>query len=241
MKRTLLFALALALLAAANPAHAAAPAKKKKKAPADTEDKMEELKAASSVDKKRFEAYLKDRLSKINDHHQERMDFLAKEADTWNSFWSKVRDERKVFEIRITRQTLDLFESLASLDPKDHATTIADFEKMQGNVVKSFEMQQKLKMTEFFAAREARWKDFAAAQETERTDFLAQASADWQQSKQSLKNPNLAAEAPAAEEAKPADGDAKSASEGGDDKPKKAKPAPKAKAKPKTDAVDNWH
>jgi len=245
MNRITTLALA-ALLLASSASHAAAPGKKKKaaaKAPADSEEQIEELKSASAVDKKRFEAYLKDRLAKINDHHQARMDFLAKEAETWSSFWSKVRDERKVFEIRITRQTLDLFESLASLDPKDQPTTIADFEKMQANVVKSFEMQQKQKMAEFFAARDQRWKDFAAEQEQEREQFLAEAEADWQQSKSSLKNPAAAAATP-----DDANGDGQSDAQSADDAqapvPKSVKKPKMAQAKPKAkhvDANDNWH
>lgn len=143
----------------------------------------------AGVDKKRFETYLKERVTKISGHHKARMDFFAKEADTWNSFWTKVRDERKLFEIRTTRQTMDLFESLASLDARDHPATIADFDKLHGNVVKSFELQQKQKMTEFFAARETRWREFAADQERERVDFLAEAASDWQKSKTSLRDP----------------------------------------------------
>ena len=242
--------LALAALLFAPAAHAVAAKKAARKAaakaPADSEEQMEELKSASAVDKKRFEAYLKDRLAKINEHHQARMDFLAKEADTWNSFWSKVRDERKVFEIRITRQTLDLFESLASLDPHDQPTTIADFEKMQANVVKSFETQQKQKMAEFFAARDQRWKDFAAEQEQEREQFLAEAASDWQQSKQALRNPDAAAAMPGYKgENAPAAGD-EAASEDDQQAPvkvaKKAKPAPAPRPKPhRADPNDAWH
>lgn len=139
---------------------------------------MAELKS-SGVDKKRFESYIKRRVAKINDRHKARMDFLAKESDIWNSFWTKVRDERKLFEIRLARQLLDLFESLSSLDANDHALTMADFEKMQNNVVKSFETQQKQKLAEFFAARERRWREFVSQQERERADFLAEAPADW--------------------------------------------------------------
>lgn len=216
----------------------AAGAKKKAaaKAPADTDAQSDELKAssASGVDKKRFESYLKDRLSKINDHHKARMDFMAQENDTWNSFWSKVRDERKIFEIRITRQTLDLFESLASLDAHDQPVTIADFEKMQANVIKSFEMQQKQKMAEFFTARDARFREFAGGQEKEREEFVAEAAMDWQHSKADLKNPGGAAgdeaAAPAEEEEAP--------------KPvKKAKVASASKPKPKVKLDDGsgWH
>ena len=235
MTLTSILLLAACLLLPAG-AHATGPAKKKAKAPAaaDADAAGDELKASSGagVDKKRFESYLKDRLSKINDHHKARMDFMAQESDTWSSFWSKVRDERKIFEIRITRQTLDLFESLASLDARDQPVTIADFEKMQANVIKSFEMQQKTKMAEFFMARDQRWREFGAGQEKEREDFVAEAAMDWQHSKEGLKNPGAAAEQPA-----------EAAAEEEEEAPKKTKvaAAPKPKARPKTDANDSWH
>lgn len=202
------------LALAASDAAAAAPKKNDK-------ESAEEVKP-TGVNKQKFEAYLKDRLAKISLHHKQRMDYFAKEAETWNSFWTKVKDERRVFEIRMTRQTLDLFESLASLNKSDHPATISDFEKMQGNVVKSFEQQQKSKMAEFFSAREERWRDFAAEQERERSEFLAEATSDWQQSKTKLKNPSSAAAEEAEEEAAP-----------------KA-PRPKSASKP---APDNggWH
>lgn len=253
MNRLATLALAALLL---SPAVQAAAARKKKAARAAAPSEMDvasdnaQLKAASAVDKKRFEAYLRDRLGKIEEHHKTRMDFLAKEAETWNSFWNKIRDERKIFEVRITRQTMDLFESLASLDPRDQPQTIADFEKMQGNVIKSFEMQQKQKTDEFFAAREARWKDFAAGQEQEREQFLAEAESDWQQSKQALRNPQAAAATP---EDQDGDGEADVAQDdSGGMAPvprmrpsrKRERPAP-APARPikvrRADPNDNWH
>lgn len=171
-------------LQAADP-EAAPPRKRRGKA--KTEDAAVEGAIASSVDKKRFELYLRDRVNRIKEHHKGRMDFFAREAEAWNASWNKIRDERQLFEIRSTRQTLNLFESLASLDPRDHAATLADFERMHATVVRSFEIQQKQKMQEFFTERESRWKDFAADQEKERSDFLAEAQAGWEEHKASLR------------------------------------------------------
>lgn len=148
------------------------------------------------IDKKRFEAYLQGRVAKIKDAHKVRMEFFTKEGETWKTFWEKVRDERQVFEVRVTRQTLDLFESLASLDPKDHPTTIANFERMHSDIMRSFEAQQREKMQAFFAEREARWKEFAAEQEKERTDFMAEAQSGWQDNKDQLASAVGAGEEP---------------------------------------------
>ncbi len=183
MERTPFFAAALLLAA---PALAFAG----KKQPPQSVDApqgsalIEQLKT-STVDKKRFEAYVKRRIAKLNDAHKSRMDFMAKESDTWNSFWTKVRDERRVFEIRMSRQMLDFFDSLSSIAPGDRDAAISDFEKMQGNVLGSFESQQRQKLDEFFGARDRRWKDFVAQQEQERSQFLADAPADWQRTRQS--------------------------------------------------------
>jgi hypothetical protein len=162
---------------------AAAPKAPTKPAAPRKKRSSDEVNLGEGVDKKRFEAYLKERLQKINEHHKQRMDFFARETGTWNLFWNKVRDERRNFEIRITRQTLDLFESLASLDGRDHPMAVGDFEKMHGTLVKSFESQQRDKMTEFFYGRDARIKEFAAEQERERAEFLAEAQAGWSDNK----------------------------------------------------------
>jgi hypothetical protein len=178
MTKAAFFVLAAALMAPA----AAFAAKSKPPQSIDGTTLLSELKS-SGVDKKRFEAYVKRRVSKIMDHHKARMDFLAKESDIWTSFWTKVRDERKLFEIRIARQMLDVFESVSQLDVNDQAASLSDFERLQSNVIKSFETQQRQKLTEFFGARDQRWKEFVGQQERERSDFLAESPTDWQATK----------------------------------------------------------
>lgn len=182
----------LILLAAAVAAQP--PAKKKGKADADAETPAAEApaetaKAAPADDgKKRVEGYLASRTKKLQDAHALRLEFASHENFMWEDFWGKVRDARKTFELRMARQTLDLFSALETLDPKDHDATLADFEKMRGNMVKAFESQQKQKMAEFFAQREARWKQFADIQERDRTGFAAEADAAWQDNKSFLKS-----------------------------------------------------
>jgi len=171
------FPILLAALAVAAPAMAFG-GRKSSDAPMDGSALIEEMKQGS-VDKKRVETFVKRRLAKINDHHKARMDFMAKEADTWAAFWGKVRDERRLFEIRLSRQMLDFFESMSSISGSDRDAAIADFEKMQGNVISAFETQQRQKLEDFFAARDRRWKEFVQKQEDERTQFMAEAPSDW--------------------------------------------------------------
>lgn len=166
--------------------NAAAPAAKQGKKPKAAAKASPEDAQGLAVDKARFEAYLKERLAKIDEHQRMRTNFFAREKKDWEEFWAKIRKERRDFEFRITRQTLDLFDSLASLDAKDHPTTITNFEKLQTDFIRSFESTQKSKMSEFFGEREARWKEFASEQERERVAFTTDAETGWEAQKASI-------------------------------------------------------
>jgi hypothetical protein len=203
----------------------AAPAPKKKgKTKAAAKASSSDDSETPGVDKARFEAYLKERLTKIDEAQKIRMDFFDQERQGWEDFWSKIRKDRRNFEYRTTRQTLDLFDSLASLDAKDHPATVSNFERLQSEFIKSFEAQQKQKIADFFAERELRWKQFYAEQEKERADFMADAESGWQQNKAAIKDGSALG---AAEDA-PA--------------PKKKKPAKKASSTTSaSDKDDVWH
>jgi hypothetical protein len=169
------------------------PAAKSRKAKnpdaAPASDASAETEKAPPLDgKKRIETTLAQRTKQLQDSHAKRLEFSAHEALLWEEFWDKERDARKNFELRTARQIVDLFSTLETLDPKDHASTVADFEKLRGTMVKSFESQQKQKMQDFFAAREARSRQFAEAQEHDRAAFAADAEATWQDDKGYLKS-----------------------------------------------------
>lgn len=138
-------------------------------------------------DKGDIEKYLKHRLAAIKTAHNQRLDFVKKDTKEWESFWNKVKDDRNLFEVRIARQRLDLFESLGSLDSREHPTTISDFERLQNNQIKAFENAQRQKMQEFFSVREKRWKEYYAGQEKDRASFAAEVDASWDQLKAALK------------------------------------------------------
>lgn len=174
-----LFAAALAVLLLAPATASAAAAKKARPAPAPAASEGEVKPASMGRDKAEIEAYLKQRLADIRAGNKAQADFSAAESLVWEEFWSKVKEERELFEVRVAKQRLNVFESLDSLERSEHGKTIADFERMQSNVLKSFENAQKAKMTAFFAAAAQRTKDFAARQEKERASFAADAEAGW--------------------------------------------------------------
>lgn len=179
--------LCLAAVAAAPPSGNKKKDKKAEDAPAAEEADPGD-KATAADGKKRIENYLAERTRKLQDAHAARLEFSAHENLLWEEFWGKVRDARKTFELRTARQAVDLFSTLETLDAKDHASTVADFEKLRGTMVKSFESQQKQKMAEFFAARDARWKQFVETQERDRVAFAAEAEAAWQGDKDFLRS-----------------------------------------------------
>ena len=171
----------LLCLSAAAAAPGSAP-KQKKTAPAP-EASADPAKPNAEDCKKRIENYLAQRTKKLQDAHAARLEFASRETLLWEEFWGKDRAARKTFELRTARQALDLFSMLETLDPKDHAATIANFETLRANMVKSFEVQQRQKMQDFFVARDARSKQFADAQERDRAAFAADAEASWQSDK----------------------------------------------------------
>lgn len=138
-------------------------------------------------DKGDIEKYLKHRLAAIKTSHKQRLTFMGKDGKEWESFWNKVKDDRNLFEVRIARQRLDLFESLGSLESSEHPTTIADFERLQTNQIRAFEGTQREKMQDFFQARERRWKEYYVAQEKDRANFAAEVEDSWDQLKAALK------------------------------------------------------
>lgn len=186
-------ALGLALLLAPAAAFAAAskaaskPSKASKAPPADDAEEAPEAKPASmGKDKAGIEAYLKERLSSIRTRHKAQADFNDDEARLWQEFWNKIKEERELFEVRVAKQRLNVFESLDSLEVAEHGKTLGDFERMQSNVLKSFEAAQKAKMAAFFTAQAERTKAFAARQEKDRVSFAEDAEASWRQLKSGL-------------------------------------------------------
>lgn len=186
------FAAAAVLLSLSAAAFAAEPSAKSKKA-----DKAEAAPAAEAGEsdrssladgKKRIENFLALRSKKLQDAHSARLEFAAHETLLWEEFWGKERDVRKTFELRTARQVVDLFSTLETMDPKDHAGTITDFERLRGTMVKSFEDQQRRKMQDFFTAREARFRLFAEAQEKDRAAFASDGEAAWADDRAFLKS-----------------------------------------------------
>ena len=182
-RRLPLILLCLAAAAAAQPSAS----KSKKPAPAAVAE-PESGKPSVEDGKTRVEKYLAQRTKKLQDAHAARLAFSSRETLLWEEFWAKDQEARKTFELRTARQTVDLFSTLETLDPKDHASTINDYEKLRGTMVKAFEAQQKQKMQDFFAGREARWLQFASGQESDRAAFAADADVAWQDDKGFLRS-----------------------------------------------------
>lgn len=159
-------------------------AKKEKPAPkARKSASKDDKEAVAGTTKESIEAYLQKRLERLKGVHDNQESFGKGFGSAWKKFWSDLFEERKLFEVRMARQRLNLFESLSSLSPSYHAGTISDFERLQSNQIKSFEDAQKAKMDEYFAKQLSDIKTFAMEQESIRLEFMNSAIKSWQAQK----------------------------------------------------------
>lgn len=133
----------------------------------------------AGADKQSIEAYLKSRLDTLEEFHKDQDSFGRRMGNAWKQFWKQVYEDRKLFEVRLARQRLNLFESLASLDPAAHRQTVADFDRLQDTQFKSFEGELKARMDHYVNQLTSDLKDFAAKQEKQRAAFLAEAQDAW--------------------------------------------------------------
>jgi hypothetical protein len=129
---------------------------------------------------------MKQRLAEISKVHKNQLAFGAAEGEVWKGFWTKLRDERALFEMRLVKQREGFMESLRSLDARDHYQSLQDFEALQNNVMNSFEESQQAKIAEFIAARESKIKEFGAAQEGERARLAQESTELWDAQKAKL-------------------------------------------------------
>ncbi|MFA6092564.1 MAG: hypothetical protein WCU88_03775 [Elusimicrobiota bacterium] len=131
----------------------------------------------------RMKGYLEARLDELKRVYSEQEAFGRRNSEEWQAFWSKMNKERRLFELRMARQRLNLLESLSSLEPGAHKQTLADFERMQGNQLKSFEEAQKGAYLDFFRGTEKSVHEFGVEQERQRAAFLKEMSASWERQK----------------------------------------------------------
>jgi hypothetical protein len=137
----------------------------------------------AGADKQAIEGYLQGRLNKLQRMYGAQQAQGKRMSAAWDKYWSKLYDDRKRFEVRVARNRLDLFESLGSLNPAAHNSAIADYERLQTNLWRSFEDKQKEDMAQFFAKMLDDLKAFSSDQERARQDFMTEASDAWQAQK----------------------------------------------------------
>lgn len=126
-------------------------------------------------------------LAEIAKVHKAQIAFGNAEFEQWRNFWTKLRDERGLYEVRMSKQRQNFMESLRSLDPQDRGQSLADFETLQTNQMRAFEEKQAAKIGDFVNARVERLRSFGVAQESERAR-LSQASASaWVNQRAQLK------------------------------------------------------
>ena len=161
--------------------------RKKKRSRNDDEESSPQVTVGS--DKESIEAYLQSRLGEAKKNHKSQDKWGRGLTGAWSKFWTQMYDDRRKFEIRIARQRLNLFESLDSLDSSFHGQTISDFERLQTNIIKSFEAQQSQKMKDYFAVLLADLRSFQSEQEAGRVRLGREAAEAWRAQKAASMNP----------------------------------------------------
>lgn len=127
-----------------------------------------------------IERHLQARVKMLKRYHQEQVMHGKRAHREWVKFWDTMYADRKLFDVRIARQRLNLFESLASLDPASHKQIIVDFERLQATQVESFEANLQQRMNDYLAQRIEDLKEFTAEQERKREEFNRNFMGSWQ-------------------------------------------------------------
>lgn len=156
--------------------------KRSKKRRRKNDDKVARPRTAGR-DKESIENYLQARLKAIKKVYRAQGNFGRRMKSSWDNFWNKVYEDRKLFEVRLARQRLNLFESLASLDRSSHPAALTDFDKLQNTQTKAFENDLRKKMAQYFSQLNTDLRDYSAKQEKDRQEFVTQANQAWKAQK----------------------------------------------------------
>ncbi len=129
---------------------------------------------------------VKERLTDISKVYKDRVAFAVSEKTAWDAFWKKIRDDRGQFEVRLDKQRSGFIDSLGSVPVGDHYRTLGDFEKLQRNMMASFEADLSARIQEFMATRLANLKEFGITVESERSRLELASLEVWEERKDLL-------------------------------------------------------
>ncbi|MBI3298394.1 MAG: hypothetical protein HYZ75_09545 [Elusimicrobia bacterium] len=144
-------------------------------------------KKAKKLDAKGLvEDHLRERLSVVQRNWHDQKAFGVKMGERWEKFFAEINADRKRFEASIARQRLNLFDTMASVGPSYQAQSVADFERMQSTMLKSFEASQKEKMDEFFGRLMEDIKSYSIDQDRKRSELVAVSMDAWKEQRGAL-------------------------------------------------------
>jgi len=152
---------------------------------AESEPEPEVRKPMSS--KEEIERHLQARIKTLKEFHKGQMIFGQRMNASWVKFWDKTYADRKLFDVRMARQRLNLFESLASLDVDSHAATVADFDRLQMTQIRAFESDIQKRMSSYLTQMMADLKVFTEDQEKKREEFNRSLIESWSDQKTTRK------------------------------------------------------
>ncbi|MFH2204628.1 MAG: hypothetical protein ABIJ96_16055 [Elusimicrobiota bacterium] len=133
--------------------------------------------------KQDIEAHLQARIKTLQKFHRGQDLYGKRMSASWVKFWDKVYEDRKLFDVRMARQRLNLFESLASLDSVSHDETISDFERLQTTQIRAFELELKKQMHDYLTQMLDDLRGFTIEQEKVRDQFNRDLMESWRSQK----------------------------------------------------------
>jgi len=153
--------------------------RKVKKAKVSAEDAL-----PAGGDSKSINAYLMGRLKELQESHVEQENFGRALNKAWTDFWQQAFSDRKDFDIKMARQRLNHFQTLASVDQDYRRQATSDFEKLQAGLTKSFEASQRKKLEQFVNQLLGEMKSFGLQQDKWLLQFMAESDVAWKAQKQ---------------------------------------------------------
>ena len=141
------------------------------------EEEKPPMKAGSGQES--INSYVKARLKELQTAKNNQTSFGRRMSNGWTAFWQQAYNDRKAFDLNIARQRIDHFKTLDSIDESDHRQAMADFDRLQTNLIKSFEASHRRRIEGFFDQLARSLKDFQAEQLKWNVEFMQAGMDAW--------------------------------------------------------------
>ncbi|MFA6028512.1 MAG: hypothetical protein WC969_01530 [Elusimicrobiota bacterium] len=158
----------------------------------ETPEAARETPSLESAEGRMVKAYVENRVVELKRSAAEQDAYGRKLGDDWAAFWAKMNRERRQFELSIARQRLNLFETLATLEPSSYAQTLAKYESYQSQQIFAFDKAQKQALETFFSGMHADLRQFGSDQQKQHELAIKGLKSSWETMKKGGPPPSAA-------------------------------------------------